>query len=510
MLKELHIDHEGSTPVYRQIADGVRAAALDGRLRPGHRLPPTRDLARQLGVNRQTVVAAYDFLATEGWVHSHTGKGTFLVEPLVDATRQREADPEAQADEGWLTSFSRAVEGPHVGGLLSVYKTAMATDGISFAGSYPAPEMMPVETFSRLMAGSLHDAGRELLSYGPTAGHAPLRKLLASRMRDQGSRIEPENILITNGAQQAIELVFHTFLERGDAVVIEEPTYAGALSVLGSIGARVVSVPVEGEGMRLDLLAIALERHRPRLMYVQPTFHNPTTGVMGETRRRELLSLALRNRCIIVEDDWASGLRFEGPEVPTLHALDGGGHVIYLSTFSKKLLPGLRVGWIAAPTSAMERLMKLKQIRDCGTSPLLQGALHAFLQEGGLEEHLRRVLPVNRERRDCMLQALERSFPAEVQWTRPSGGLFLWVKLPRNIDGRELFLAAQEKGVRYSSGELFHSSTHGGHTLRLTYSTATPVEIETGIATLGALIRERWPDRLDAQAQRPVETMPIV
>ncbi len=507
MLKELQIDHDSPTPVYRQIADAVRVAALDGRIRPGDRLPPTRDLARQLGVNRQTVVAAYEFLATEGRVHSHTGKGTFLVESAAD---MRESDAQAQSDEGWLTSFSRAVEGPNVGGLLSVYRTATATDGISFAGSHPAPETMPIEAFRRFMADSLRDSGQELLSYGPIAGHLPLRTLLASRMRDQGSRIEPENILVANGAQQAIELVFHTFLERGDAVVIEEPTYAGALSVLGSIGARVVPVPVDHEGMRPDLLAIALERHRPRLMYVQPTFHNPTTGVMSETRRRELLSLALCNRCLIVEDDWASGLRFEGPELPTLHALDGGGHVLYLSTFSKKLLPGLRVGWIAAPTSAMERLMRLKQIRDCGTSLLLQGALHAFLREGGLEEHLRRVLPANRERRDCMIRALERSFPAEVQWTRPPGGLFLWVRLSQNFDGRGLFLAAQQKGVRYSSGELFHSSTRGDHTLRLTYSTATPAEIETGIGILGELIRERWPGTADASAHRPVETMPIL
>ncbi len=432
----------------------------------------------------------------------HTGKGTFLVEPA--------ADPQSQADEGWLTTFSRAVEGPNVGGLLSVFRMATATDGISFAGSYPAPDTMPIEAFSRLMAEALRESGRELLSYGPTAGHPPLRDLLASRMRDEGSRIEPENILIANGAQQAIELVFHTFLERGDAVVIEEPTYTGALSVLGSIGARVVPVPVDSEGMRPDLLAIALERHRPRLMYVQPTFHNPTTAVMSETRRRELLSLALRNRCLIVEDDWASGLRFEGPELPTLHALDGGQHVMYLNTFSKKLLPGLRVGWIAAPASAMERLMRLKQIRDCGTSPLLQGALYAFLSQGGLEEHLGRVLPANRQRRDCMIRALERSFPAEVKWTRAPGGLFLWVRLPREFDGRGLFLAAQQQGVRYSSGELFHNGTHGGHTLRLTYSTATPAEIETGIATLGELIRERWPGTSAASSRRPVETMPIL
>ena len=380
----------------------------------------------------------------------------------------------------------------------------------SFAGSYPARELMPVEAFGRAVATTLRDDPERALSYGPTAGHAPLRALLAAGMREKGARIEPENILITNGAQQAIELVFHSFLERGDAVVIEEPTYTGALSVLGSIGARTIAVPVDEQGMRPDLLSIALERHRPRLMYVQPTFQNPTTAVMGESRRRELLELAARNRCIVVEDDWAAGLRFEGDELPTLHALDGGGRVIYLSTFSKKLLPGLRVGWVASPPSVMERLMTLKQIRDCGTSPLLQAALHAFLHEGGLEDHLARVIPANRERRDCMLRALERHLPPEVHWTRPQGGLFVWVNLPRALDSHDLLVAAQEKGVRYSSGELFHSSADGRHTLRLTYSTATPEQIESGVAILGNLIRKRWPGRSDSQPSKTAEAMPIL
>jgi DNA-binding transcriptional MocR family regulator len=506
----LQIDPESSVPVYRQIADGVRAAAQDGRLMPGRRLPPTRNLARQLGVNRQTVVAAYEHLAAEGWVHSHTGKGTFLVDPQALAARGAQATSGPQPDDGWLTSFSRAVEGPNVGGLLSVYQMANAAEGISFAGSYPSRELMPVEAFGRAMAATLRDAGPDALSYGPTAGHPPLRARLAARMRETGSRIDPENVLITNGAQQAIELVFHTFLERGDAVIIEEPTYTGALSVVGSIGARAIAVPVDEQGMRPDLLAIALERHRPRLMYVQPTFHNPTTGVMSEERRRRLLALAARSRCIVVEDDWASGLRFEGEEPPTLHALDGGGHVVYLSTFSKKLLPGLRVGWIAAPASVTERLIRLKQIRDCGTSPLLQAALHAFLCEGGLEQHLGRVLPANRERRDCMLRALERHFPAKARWTRPQGGLFLWVTLPRNFDGPGLFLAAQQGGVRYSSGELFHCNADRSHSLRLSYSTATPPQIESGVAILGSLVRERWPDRAGASEPKPVETMPVL
>jgi DNA-binding transcriptional MocR family regulator len=506
LVPGLRIDPDSLLPVYRQIADGVVTAAKQGKIEPGHRLPPTRDLARDLGVNRQTVVAAYEYLAAEGLVSSHTGKGTFLARPSGPGVPATES---AATDTGWLPAFSRAVEGSQVGGLLSIYQTAIRSDGISFAGSYPAPELLPVELFAAAMSRTLGEGAERFLTYGPTAGHLPLREQIAAQMREAGSKVESENLLVTNGAQQAIELVFHTFLERGDTVVIEEPTYTGALSVLSSIGARVVSVPVDEGGMRPDLLAIALERHRPRLLYVQPTFQNPTTAVMNEYRRRELLDLAARSRTIVLEDDWAHGVRFSGRELPTLHALDPD-HVIYVSTFSKKLLPGLRVGWIAARSRMVERLIALKQIRDCGTSPLLQAALHTFLDRDGMTEHLQRVLPAYRERRDCMLAAMDRHFPDEVLRTRPEGGLFVWVTLPRNLDGENLFQAAQARDVIYSKGDLFHSNADGSHTLRLTYSTASPSQIEAGVQILGTLIRERWPGRSEPPPRNPAESMPIL
>jgi GntR family transcriptional regulator/MocR family aminotransferase len=505
-LRGLRIDLDSAVPVYRQIADGVRAAARDGRLAAGRRLPPTRDLARQLGVNRQTVIAAYEHLASGGWVESHTGRGTFLVAP---APEEAVSDSPA-VDREWPTTFSRAVEGPKVGGLLSFYRTANTAGGISFAGSYPARELLPVEEFHRAMAETLREDGPHSLVYGPTAGHQPLREWIAARMREEGSPVDPEDVLVTHGAQQAIDLVFHTFLERGDAIVIEEPTYTGALSVLASIGARVVGVQVDEQGMRPESLAVALERHHPRLLYVQPSFHNPTTAVMGEDRRRELLALAARHRCVVLEDDWAAGLRFSGASPPTLHALQGGERTIYLSTFSKKLMPGLRIGWAVAPPPVMQRLVALKQIRDCGTSPVLQAALHRFLRDGGLDRHLARALPVYRERRDRMIAALARHMPPQVAWTRPAGGLFLWVTLPRELDPAELLAAARARGVFYGQGEMFHANTDGRHTLRLTYAAASPDEIDDGVAILADLIEERRSAGPVPPSRRSTEAVPIL
>lgn len=498
----IEIDWESSTPVYRQIAEQIRRAAVEGPVGPDRKLPPTRELARRLGVNRNTVVAAYEMLAAQGWTESQTGRGTFLL------SRSAGAEP-ADRSHRWFTAFSRTAEGAALGGLESIYQLAISTEGISFVGSYPTGELMPVEAFGKSMARTLAESGAASLSYGPSTGDAALRRTIARDMRDEGSPVQGEDLLITNGAQQGLELVFRTFLNPGDAIVTEEPTYTGALSAAASLEARVIGVPVDEEGIRTDLLEGALERHRPRLLYVQPTFQNPTATVMSEPRRRELLALARRFHCPVVEDDWAGDLRFEGRDLPSLHALDGGRHVIYLGTFSKKLMPGLRIGWVAAPPQVLEKLAGLKRIQDCGTSPLLQAALHNFLEEGGLEQHLRRVRPAYRERRDRMIASLERHFPAGASWNRPTGGLFVWVTLPGHVDGNELFIAARRAGVLYSKGDWFHSDGTGRNTFRLTYSAASLEQIDEGVELLGRLIHERRPDPADPRRRVTREAMPI-
>lgn len=499
----LSVDFDSDVPVYRQIADGIRLAAGRGRLVTGARLPPTRDLARQLKVNRNTVVAAYDTLVADGWVESHTGKGTFLV-----ARPERDSTPTLDdADDAWFTAFSRTADLTAASGLQSIYRLAIATEGIPFVGSYPAAELLPADAFREALDEALRRDGSSILAYGPTAGHPPLRETIAAAMREAGSPVGPADLLITNGAQQAVELVFRAFVDSGDAVVVEEPTYTGALSALTALGARVVGVPGDDEGIRADLLELALERHRPRLMYLQPTFHNPTTREMSAARRNDVLAIAARHRCPVVEDDWAGDLRFEGHGVPTLHALDRGRHVIYLSTFSKKLLPALRIGWVAAPPRVLERLVELKRLEDCGTSPLLQAALDVFVRGGGLASHLSRVRPAYLARRDAMLAALARHFPSEATWTRPRGGLFLWLALPAGFDGHELFVAARQHGVLYSRGELFHSDGTGTNALRLAYSAAAPEQIETGIEILGRLVAERLDRRV---AREPLEAVPIL
>ena len=502
-LPGLTIDPAAATPVYRQIAEGIQTALRDGRLSAGQQLPPTRDLAKQLSVNRNTVIAAYDLLVEQGAATGHTGRGTFLVGA---ARHDRPVNP----DDPWLGAFAHAVQGPGVGNLLTIYRVATSHEGISLAGGYPAGELMPVEPFARAMEKTLRERGPEVLSYGPTAGYGPLRETIAAEMSRKGSPCDASSILVTNGSQQALELAFRTFVDPGDAVVVEDPTYTGAISALAALGARVVGVPLDDQGIRPDLLELALARHRPRVMYVQPTFHNPTARVMGEARRREVVAIAARHRCVIVEDDWAGDLRFEGRDLPTLHALDGGRHVLYLSTFSKKLLPGLRVGWVVAPEPAFERLVALKQIEDCGTSPLVQAALHVFIASGFQEEHLARVRSAYQSRSRAMDEAIRIHFPEGARFTRPSGGLFGWVVLPESVDGDELFTAASERGVLIGRGSLFHVSGGGRNTLRLTFASSSEEQIRSGIGVLGELLNRRWPKDRAGSRERDFEAVPIL
>lgn len=493
----LHIDTAAATPVYRQIAEGIRAALEAGRIHPGTQLPPTRDLAKQLGVNRNTVIAAYDLLVETGAATGHTGRGTFL-------TGSKPVVPPAGSDV-WFGAFARAVEGPGVGSLLNVYRVATSQEGISLAGGYPAAELMPIEGFSKAMSRVLAERGTEVLSYGPTAGYAPLRASIAAEMG-----CDPSSILITSGSQQALELAFRVLVDPGDVVLVEQPTYTGAISVLAALDARLVGVPLDDEGIRPDLLAVAMERHRPRVLYVQPTFHNPTTRVMSEARRREVLTIAARYRCLVIEDDWAGDLMFAGERRPSLWELDGGRHVLYVSTFSKKLLPGLRIGWIAAPPEVFERLLALKQIEDCGSSPLVQAALHAFLEAGGQEMHLAKVRRAYRARAEAMDAAMREHFPEGARWSLPDGGLFLWVTLPETVDGDELFAAARERGVLIGRGSLFHVGGGGRNTLRLTFASATEEQIRSGIAILGDLLGQRWPRAKTGSRSRELEAVPIL
>ncbi len=383
-------------------------------------------------------------------------------------------------------------------------KFTQQPDIISFAGGLPAPELFPVAEAQEAACRILSESGAQALQYGPTEGFVPLRQYIVDRMCRYGIQARPENVLITNGSQQALDLVGKLLINPGDHILVEEPTYLGALQAWNAYQAEYVSVPGDDDGLRTELLENAL-RAGPKFMYVLPNFQNPGGTTLPLERRLELVRLSNKYGIPIIEDDPYGALRFEGEHLPPLVALDADfqsstganghgfveGNVIYLGTFSKTLAPGLRLGWVVAPVEIIDQLVMAKQGADLHTSSFDQMLAWEIIKDGFLDEHVRVIRRVYRERRDVMLAALERYFPAGCSWTHPEGGLFLWARVPEWIDVAELLPEAVKFKVAYVPGSAFYPApAHGRNAMRLNFSNAQPAQIEEGIRRLGDLFKK--------------------
>jgi 2-aminoadipate transaminase len=373
-------------------------------------------------------------------------------------------------------------------------------DIISFAGGLPAPEVFPIERFAEACQKVLRDHGAQALQYSTTEGFLPLREQIARHTARYGITINPENILITSGSQQALDLIGKVFINRGDRILVESPTYLGALQAWNAYGAEYVAVPSDKHGMITDALEEAL-RYGPKFIYVLPNFQNPTGVTLSLERRYQLVELANRFGVPIVEDDPYGQLRFEGEHLPSIVVVDSQyrgnhdrcyrGNVIYLSTFSKILAPGLRLAWVVAPPEVIRKMVEAKQGEDLHTATFNQLVAHEVSKGGFLDEHVKLIRRVYRERRDVMLSAMDRYFPPEVDWTQPEGGLFLWGTMPEYLDAKEVLKEAIAQKVAFVPGESFYPGGGGHNTMRLNFSNATPEKIEEGIYRLGNVIREK-------------------
>jgi 2-aminoadipate transaminase len=305
-----------------------------------------------------------------------------------------------------------------------------------------------------------------------------------------------EDIIVTTGGQQAIDLVAKTLIDPGDVVICEAPTYPGAVPVFSSYEAEAVQIEVDGEGMRIDLLEDALDRldaegRKPKFIYSVPTFQNPAGVTMSEERRRRLVAIARQREILIAEDNPYAMLRYEGSPEPPLYLLDGGDYVLYLGTFSKILSPGIRLGWLVAPPPLMEKIVIGKQAADLCTSTLTQYFVREYFAEGRWREYIESVKEIYRERRDVMLEALERHFPPQAEWTRPEGGLFIWATLPEYINTEDLLAKALRENVAFVPGQGAYMDDRGGTSMRLNFSGSSNEEIREGIRRIGKVVWEQ-------------------
>ena len=375
---------------------------------------------------------------------------------------------------------------------------------ISFAGGLPAPEVFPLERFREASNTVLENFGPQSLQYSTTEGHRPLREMIARHISRFSSEVSADNVLITSGSQQALDFVGRLFVNRGDYIVVESPTYLGALQAWNAYGAQYIPVRADEHGMIVDELEAAL-RVGPKFIYVLPNFQNPSGSTLSLERRKQLIRIADKYGVPIIEDDPYGQLRYEGEHIPSIVALDSeyrgsnGGHysgnVIYLSTFSKLLAPGLRLGWVIAPSEVIQKLVMSKQAADLHTSSFNQYIAFEAAKGGFLDEHVKVIRATYKERRDVMIEMMEEMFPAGVTWRKPKGGMFLWSILPEGMDSAEVLKRAVEKKVAFVPGEAFHPLGGGRNTMRLNFSYSSPETIREGIARLGVTLKELIADK---------------
>lgn len=480
----------GKTPLSRQIQLHFERLISQGLLAPGVKLPASRELARELGVNRTTVALAYDELLAGGWARAHVGQGTFVADRVPAAVGvTRPAAPRLD----WTRFLSKgaqviAADTRRRRGYSQVPRPGPGA--ISFAGGMPDSELFPTDAFRRVLNRVIREEGRELLQYYPARGYPPLREFLAGYLLRFGLEVRPDEILIVNGSQQGFDLVGRTLLDPGDFVAIEEPSYPRAMQVFRAFGAQLMPVPMRDGGLDPEHLDRLLERQSPKLLYCQPSAHNPTGLTMQDEARKRLLEVAARHRLPIMEDGFDGSLFF-GPRPPApLKALDVSGLVIYIGTFSKILFPGLRLGWIVAAPELLDRLEVAKELADIHTSPLIQAAVYHFCRQRLLDRHQARVLREYGRRRTALLQALNKRMPAGVTWTENEGGFSLLLTLPVDMDATVLLDRAVPRGVVFTLGNAFFVDGGGERMLRLSFSALPLGQIDEGIKRLAETIRD--------------------
>jgi len=482
------LDRQSAVPLYQQIEAYLRQHILSGSLAPETRLPATRQLAQDLGVSRITVKNAYAELESEGLIGSREGSGTYVLPPgPLPASEKNEAaiswplwQQDVQVEDGITEEIVLAQTSLHTS-----HPQPIAFTGVG------DPRQFPLKDFYQALQTVIRRDGITALEYGEFGrGYPPLRKTIAHVLASQGIQTHPDQILITSGSQQALALVCQLLLRPGDVILVENPTYNFALDLCRSLQLKIVGVPLDEHGMRVDLLEPLLQQHHPKLLYTIPNFQNPSGACLSGARRRQLMALAERYNLPVLEDDFVGDLRYEGRAQPAIKALDPGGRVIYIGTFSKMLMPGLRVGFLVAEGPIFSRLVNGKRVNDLTTSPLIQRTLDEYVTIGRYQAHLRRSCRIYRQRRDAMVAAIKRYLPPEFKVYPPQGGLFIWLRLPEHTSSLKLLPLAAAEGVEFAPGTRFFANpAEGENYLRLNFATQTPGDIEEGVRRLGVALK---------------------
>ena len=466
-------------PIYLQIANTLTTKIQNRGIPAGTKLPPERELARLLGVSRTTAMNAYGVLEERELVSTRVGSGTYVT---LDhsAGKTQDAVP-------WEQLFTPPYKSPLSSILRMLIDAPTADETISMAAGMPDPSLYPMETIRRTLAENLQETGAADFGYLPTEGYMPFRNSLAKWQRQKGIQAAGDHVLVVSGSQQGLYLVAKAFVEPRDYVMVESPTYLGAIQVLEAAGARLLSLP---NSKKIDLQAMEdyLIRYRPKLFYTIPTFRNPTGQTMTLQERTDLIRLAAKYRLVIVEDD-PYGDMWYGQQPPNaLKSYDTYGGVIYIGTFSKMLLPGLRTGWVTASPAVINRLAQEKQYVDLHSNTLAQKLLHTCIENDVIRAHLEKVRAEYRKRRDAMAAGLRRWCGGSLSFEAPDGGLYIWCMIKTGASPQELLRQAATAKVTFVPGEAFYPNGAGRKEMRLCFATHNEERLAEGVRRLGKIL----------------------
>lgn len=499
----IHVDRASRTPPYRQIEDALRGLIERGVLAQGARLPSTRDLATEVGVNRLTVHKAFQRLEADGLIATKVGSGTFVCARPLRHHTERDVAGEAREDQA-LGVWGPLFVNPRLGTRSLPAMTYAKGCSASLVYAAPPPDLFPVEEFRHCTNYILKRRGAEVYRVGAAASGLPsLKEYLIGWLAQHDIVATERTLVITTGCQQTLDLTRKLLVGPDDAMLLENPSFPGAVGALSPNGTGLMPLPVHENAPPLDPSTLVNPQKRCKLIYVTPNFHNPTGLTMPIERRRQLADIALQHSIPLVEDDVFGALRYEGAAQPSLQSLCPR-MVIHVGSFSKMLNPSLRLGWMVAPEPFAEQITVAKQASDLHTSTLVQTAMDEFCRRGLMVRHLKRVRRIFRNRRDAMAEALRRYFPRDARWSVPEGGLSMWVTLPDDMDTRDLLALAQDQGVQFLPGAIFYFTGVKHNCMRLSFATENEGVIDAGIRTLGQIIAKRrlrlirpavWQDR---------------
>lgn len=483
----LQVDPGRDEPIYRQIFDQVVRRIQSRAFPPGYKLPPSRTLARELAAHRNTVARAYADLEAAGFVSSTVGRGTFVTVPPASATPKAPAPEPHRGTVPWAQLLSRAARTESLSRAERYARRPETRDVINLARMQPSEDLLPSELIARCIDRVMSEHGARALTYAPPEGVHRLRDEIAKDLADRGVPANADDILITSGSQQALDLLARALVNPGDTILVDETTYSGAIDLFSLAGARLVSVPSDAQGP--DLAALArFARPDVKALYLMPNGHNPTGLFVSAERRRALVAWSQSSGIPIIEDDYAAGLVLDDTEAaPYLRALDGD--VIHLSSFSKRLIPALRVGFIVCPQALRGTLGSLKRVMDLGASAILQHALAEFMERGYLRAHMHRLLPEYRLRRDTLEQALTLALPSTMRFRRPSHGVVIWLPLPSGMDPDALYDEALRQGVLLLPNAMWSVDGRAQPGVRLTFCAETAPRLAEGARRLGKAIK---------------------